>query len=129
MIETGYPSILRRYFSTFIDSLFIISLLIALGYVFQEQNETATAVKVTATIFFFFIYEPLFTSFFCTLGQKITGIRVRTKYTHEKISLPAAYIRIIVKIFLGIISFFSIPFSQEKRAIHDLIIGSVVIYN
>ena len=32
-----------------------------------------------------------------------------------------------MKITLGFISFFTIPFSKEKRALHDLIIGSVVL--
>ncbi len=30
-----------------------------------------------------------------------------------------AYIRILIKIVLGIISFFSIPFTKNKRALHD----------
>jgi uncharacterized RDD family membrane protein YckC len=56
------------------------------------------------------------------------GIRVRKKILHENISIPSAYLRIIVKLFLGLISFFTIPFSDKKRAIHDFAVDSVVIY-
>jgi uncharacterized RDD family membrane protein YckC len=76
----------------------------------------------------FFVYEPFCTSFSCTLGQKLTGIRVRMLSSYERISLPRAYLRIVVKLFLGLISFFSLPFSKNRRAIHDFAVGSIVIY-
>ena len=74
-----------------------------------------------------FLYEPIFTSRFCTLGQKIMGIRVREIFSLQKISIPKAYLRIVIKIFLGFISFFSIPFSSERRAIHDFVAGTIVV--
>jgi len=122
-----YPGILRRYFATIIDATFILTLVILSGYVFQHESETATSIKVFILLFMFFVYEPLCTSFFCTIGQKITGIRVRNITNQDKISLFKAYIRIITKLFLGIISFFTMPFSKRRRAIHDFIVGSIVI--
>ena len=124
-----YPSILRRYLSTLIDSIFILSILILAGYIFQEKQGIANQVRVAIILAMFFIYEPLCTSLFCTLGQKIIGIRVRNHaaFGDERISLPKAYLRIISKVFLGFISFFTIMFSKEKRAIHDFIAGSVVL--
>jgi uncharacterized RDD family membrane protein YckC len=55
------------------------------------------------------------------------GIRVRTVSKIERISLVQAYLRIVVKIFLGFISLFSIIFSEKKRAIHDFASGSIVV--
>jgi uncharacterized RDD family membrane protein YckC len=123
-----YPGLLRRYFSTVIDGLFIIFMIILSGYIFDSKNHYLTNIRVGIILFMFFVYEPYCTSFLCTLGQKITGIRVRKSYDYEKINLIQAYIREIVKIFLGIISFFTIPFSKNKRAIHDMAVGSIVIY-
>jgi len=124
-----YPSILRRYLSTLIDSIFIISMLILVSYIFQQKHGIANQTRVVLIFSMFFIYEPLCTSFFCTLGQKVTGIRVRdyAAFGEQKISLPKAYLRIISKVFLGFISFFTIMFSKEKRAIHDFLAGSIVL--
>ena len=123
-----YPSILRRYFSTCIDGLFIIGMFLLSSYILDSENATATKVRISIILFMFFVYEPVFTSFYCTLGQKLTGIRIRKVSTGKKISIIQAYLRIIVKIFLGILSFFTIPFTKNKRAIHDFAVGSLVIY-
>ena len=76
----------------------------------------------------FIVYEPIFTAYFCTLGQKATGIRIRKLSSGKRISIFQAHLRIIVKILLGILSFFTIPFTKNKRAIHDFAVGSLVIY-
>jgi uncharacterized RDD family membrane protein YckC len=127
MLSAEYPSILKRYISTAIDSIFIISMFILVSYIFQQDNEIATKVRVGTILFLFFVYEPICTSLYCTLGQKLTGIRVRNMFNHGRISLPKAYIRIITKILLGFLSFFTIPVSKDKRAIHDYIVGSIVL--
>jgi uncharacterized RDD family membrane protein YckC len=127
-MEIAYPNILRRYFSTFIDGLFILGMLVLWSYILDSENSTATNIRIGIILFMFFVYEPIFTSYFCTLGQKITGIRIRKMSTGNRISLIQAYLRAIVKIFLGIISFFTIPFTKNKRAIHDFAAGSLVVY-
>jgi uncharacterized RDD family membrane protein YckC len=123
-----YPSILRRYLSTFLDGVFVITVLILAGYVFQYENEPSSIARISVILFMFFVYEPFCTSLLCTLGQKLTGIRVRKLSSKEKLSIPRAYLRIFVKLFLGLISFFTIPFSKSRRAIHDFAVGSIVIY-
>ena len=127
-MEYHYPSILRRYFATFIDGMLVIAVLIVSSYIFQFESEIIIKTRVIIIPFMFFVYEPLCTSMFCTLGQKVMGIRVRKRFTHERISILSTYLRIVIKIFLGIISFFTLPLSKEKRGIHDFAVGSVVIY-
>lgn len=127
-MEYQYPSILRRYFATFIDGMVVLIALIMISYILQGESNLSTSLRVAVILFVFFVYEPICTSRFCTVGQKLTGIRVRKRFLHRRISIPAAYLRIIVKVFLGIISFFSIPFTKNKRAIHDFAVGSVVIF-
>jgi uncharacterized RDD family membrane protein YckC len=127
-MEIVHPGILRRYLSTFIDGLFIIGMLFLSSYILDSENATAINVRIIIILFMFFVYEPIFTSFYCTLGQKVTGIRIRKFSTGEKISIVQAYLRIIVKIVLGLLSFFTIPFSRNKRAIHDFAVGSLVVY-
>jgi len=121
------PTILRRYLSTFIDAVFISVIFIAVSFIFQGDSSYSNIARVGTLYVMICIYEPFMTSCFCTLGQKITKIRVRTATTHEHISIPAAYLRVVVKILLGLISFFTIPISKNRRAIHDFASGSVVI--
>ena len=40
-METEYPSILRRYFSTFIDGLFIIGMLVLWSYILDRDIKKA----------------------------------------------------------------------------------------
>lgn len=126
-MEAEYPTILRRYCSTVIDGLFVLSMLFLWAYILDSESSAATNIRIGIILFMFFVYEPIFTAYFCTLGQKITGIRIRKFSTGKRISIFQAYLRIIVKIFLGIFSFFTIPFTKNKRAIHDFAVGSLVI--
>lgn len=125
--EITYPTILRRYMATFIDGMLILTVMILASYIFSHDTDIARILRVSIILSMFLIYEPFLTSKICTLGQKIMGVRVRNVANLERISLFQAYVRIIVKIFLGIISFFSIIFSSKKRAIHDFAASSIVI--
>lgn len=127
-MEIEYPSILRRYLSTFLDGLLVLSMVISISYLFDSEDHISTGIRVAILLFMFFVYEPVFTAFLCTLGQCVTGIRVRKMNHVDHINLIQAYLRIFVKLILGIISFFTIPFSKNKRAIHDMAVGSLVIY-
>jgi len=121
------PTILRRYLSTFIDGVFILFVFIFASLAIDSDSVLAGYARIAVFLGMFFLYEPIFTSRFCTLGQKITGIRVRTIGSHKNISIPAAYLRIVIKLLLGFISLLSIPFTRDRRAIHDFASGSVVI--
>ena len=123
------PTITRRYLSTFIDGILVVSFFLIISFIFQQDSSNIQAVRIALILGMFFIYEPLCTSKFCTLGQKVTGIRVRQFGSRQKISLLAAYGRILVKLFLGRISFFTIPFSKGKRGVHDFAASSVVIFD
>lgn len=126
-MDFEYPTILRRYMATFIDGLLIIFLLIFVSYVFQYESSIVTGTRVIIILGLFFIYEPFCTSKLCTLGQKVMGVRIRQQLNLEKISLASAYIRLFIKILLGIISFLTIPVTRDRKAIHDFAVGSIVI--
>jgi uncharacterized RDD family membrane protein YckC len=123
-----YPTILRRYMSTLIDILFVLSIIIAVIYSFQGNGEVESMIRIALILASIFFYEPIFTSRFCTLGQRITGIRVRKLDSTTKISLPYAFMRTIVKLLIGFISFFYIPVTRKRRGLHDFVAGSLVVY-
>ena len=125
-ILVEYPTILRRYLSSFIDGCFIVVAVILVPYVIGDEENTLN-VRIILAAIFLFVYEPLFTSAFCTLGQRITGIRIRKFSNYQRLNFPVALLRVTIKGLLGFISLFSIIFSKDKRAIHDYASGSIVI--
>jgi uncharacterized RDD family membrane protein YckC len=126
--QTEYPSLVKRFQSNLIDGVVIIIMMVVLSEVFSSFSQLPDWVRICSFIFLFGGYEPIFTALACTLGQKITGVRVR-KYedTQKKINIGQAYLIFVTKFFLGIISFFTIHSNRERRAIHDMVSGSVVI--
>ena len=122
-----YPTLLRRYLSTIIDGILIVASFLIIPSILYQDAELARIARIIILLSMLLIYEPLCTSKLCTIGQLITGIRIRRRKDYRKISIFSAYIRIIVKSLLGLISFFTIPVTREKRAIHDFAVNSVVI--
>lgn len=54
-------------------------------------------------------------------------IRVRTEPGIERVPVLLTFIRLVVKYLLGIISFAFMPAHREKRALHDLAAGTIVV--
>jgi uncharacterized RDD family membrane protein YckC len=126
--QSKYPTILRRYLASSIDVVFILTVFIAFFYMLNGDNDIGLIIRIMIGFSVLFLYEPVFTSRLCTIGQKITGIRVRKADSGKRLSIPEACLRTVVKLLLGLISFFSIPVTRKRRALHDFAAGSVVIY-
>lgn len=127
--EIAYPHLSTRVQSAFIDLLFIVLLMAIFGALLELFGEVPNAVRIGLFVFIWVLYEPLFIAFGCTVGNYIKGIRVRrVDNTRRRIPLHLALIRYIVKFFLGWISFITIHGNKERRAIHDLAAGSVMVW-
>ena len=93
-----------------------------------ENIPNSKVIVIVVYIIGVLLYEPLLVSFSATIGQIIMKIRVRNiKSPNERLNVFKAYLRFILKVLLGWISFITINFNPEHRAIHDLISDSVVI--
>lgn len=124
--EPRYPELTRRYFSSFIDGMIVFITAMALGLALQA--ESLVSVRIAAILLVFLTYEPILTSRLCTAGQFAMGIRVRRyNAVRERIGIPAAYLRYILKLLFGFYSFFAMSFNKERRALHDLASGSIVV--
>jgi uncharacterized RDD family membrane protein YckC len=120
-----YPNLLRRYIATLLDVFALWCIVYGFSRVptFTEGGAVAYWGLGLALLF----YEPLLTSYACTLGQALMRIRVRTPDELQRIRLPQAFGRMLVKYLLGIISFVTVPARKDRRAIHDLSSGTIVI--
>lgn len=130
-IDTNLPPLITRFKSVIIDQLFIIFCMVVLSQILPDRDEqNLNFIKGALLGGLFLMYEPFCIAFGCTVGNLITGIRVRKYYNQEeRISIIQSYVRFIVKISLGVISFFTVTSNESKRAIHDMASGSVMIYS
>ena len=122
-----YPTLLRRYQSLLVDFLLIFAVMI-MAMAILNGSELRQPVMVSLGVLFVFVYEPVLTVYSSTIGQRVMGIRVRSIDDPEKsIKIFDAYARIIAKWMLGWLSFVTINFNRQHRAIHDMAGSSVVI--
>lgn len=126
-IIINYPYLLRRYIAVIIDQLFLVTIFGISSSIFSKIGVIPDYLKM-GLLAGFLLYEPICISIGCTLGQYLTKIRVRKQENiNQKLIFPMALFRFIIKIFLGIISFFTVSTNEQKRAIHDMVSQSVVI--
>jgi len=131
-MDIVYPSLSKRVQSLFIDALLMIVMMFFAGWILDkmnpEQEEGDEWIRAALFIGIWGVYEPLAMTIGCTLGNYLMKIRVRKhSNTNKKINLIQAYVRFIVKFFLGWVSFITVSFTEEKRAIHDFASGTIVL--
>lgn len=127
-MEEKYPELKDRIQSTFIDTMLIISLMFLFANILDGFDNVPDWIRIVLFAGLFIVYEPVCMTLGCTLGNYIKGIRVRKDSdTTKHINIIQALIRYPIKIVLGWISFLTIHNNPKRRAIHDLVSGSVMI--
>jgi uncharacterized RDD family membrane protein YckC len=125
---TEYPDLKRRYISSALDGVVLLFAMILLTIVFASTAPDLVAIRVSVILLVIINYEPILTSKLSTLGQAVTGIRVRQYANRQaRIPLARAYVRTVVKVLLGVYSLFAMGFSRDRRAVHDYAAGSIVL--
>ncbi|MDG1333379.1 MAG: RDD family protein [Crocinitomicaceae bacterium] len=111
------------------DMIVLVILIFLVTSIFSSYESVPTEARIGAFVGIFFLYEPLMISLFGgTIGHFANGLRVkRSNSITRNIIFPWAVVRYAAKMFLGIISLFSISANAEGKAIHDIIVNSVVI--
>lgn len=126
-MEEKYPFMIERIQSILIDSILIIACMILFSDILSNFKNVPDWLRAVLLIFLF-LYEPIFTTFGGTIGNNIKGIRVRKNSDEtQSINLFQAIIRYFFKLLLGWLSFITIFSSDKKRAIHDIISGTVMV--
>ena len=126
VVKDEYPLLSDRVQSSFIDGIFIIVMM----FVFASLLDDNAPDWIRIALFFglWAVYEPLCTSLGGTIGNQLKGLRVRKNAaTNKRINIFQGFIRYVLKMSLGWISFITIHTNKERRAIHDLAAGSVMI--
>ena len=126
MVEK-YPNLLRRYFASLIDFLVALTIAAVVGKTLVSNANLTPNLNVWVLFLTFAIYEPLMTTVGCTIGQFIFRFRVRKHDKNKKINIGQAFVRLVIKYSLGLISLLTMPARSDRRAIHDLATGSIVV--
>jgi uncharacterized RDD family membrane protein YckC len=131
MTNENYPGIFDRMKASMVDGIVIIIFMVVISAIFSFFETVPDNARIIAFVFIFLLYDPLFTSIFGgTIGHMMIGIRVRRDSNEQKnIILPLAIPRYIVKVTLGWISLITVSTNVKRKAIHDYLVGSVVIYS
>jgi uncharacterized RDD family membrane protein YckC len=125
----SYPGVSRRVKALFTDTVVMVIFMLLFSTLFSQFESVADEARVIAIVFIFLLYDPLFTSFTgATLGHRLFGLRVRRADDFNKnINLFLAMIRFLIKAFLGWISLLTVQSNPQRKAMHDMLVGSVVI--
>jgi uncharacterized RDD family membrane protein YckC len=127
-IPIKYPKLLDRIKTNLIDTVFLIFLAYIFSIIFDSMLVVDPMYRIIACVFVFYLYEPIFVVIGCTFGQYAMGLRVRKQdEPNQKINIFQSIIRFTVKILLGLPSFFTISSDKKHRAIHDMVVKSMMI--
>ena len=127
--SVAYTRISRRLKALMIDSIvlafaFPIILFLVLQLKIEDSKvESLLIIILTASI------EPLLVTFTgSSVGHHLTGLRVRKVTKDQHINILQSYLRFIVKLTLGLISFFSVLTTRKHQAVHDFASNSIVVH-
>ncbi len=128
-MDINYALLPSRIKAAVIDSIILIASLYLVTEVFTLFDNVPNYIRMIAFLLIFVLYDPIFTSFYgATIGHSYSGIKVKKEdNTDENINFLNAVIRFATKVLLGWVSLLTVTSNKKKKALHDLIAGSIVI--
>ena len=125
-----YPGVFQRVKAGAIDGALIVLFIILVTLIFSNFKDVPNIARIVAFTLIFGIYDPLLTSLFGgTIGHMAREIRVKRESDSSKnLIFPKAFIRSATKYLLGWFSLLTMSINSNNSAIHDLVVGSVVIW-
>ena len=120
--------IFLRVKSLVIDNLLLITLMFLASDLLARFENNNTNIKIMIFVFIFILYEPLsLTIFGKTLGHFLNQIKVIKHSNGKKLNLFQSIIRYLFKYLLGWLSFITVSFNKDSKAIHDIVVNSIVV--
>ena len=83
-IDKEFPKIGERLNAATVDGIIIVGFIILISLLFSNFEEVANSWRISAFVFVFFLYDPIFTSLFGgTLGHMMFNLSV-SRLSNEK---------------------------------------------
>jgi uncharacterized RDD family membrane protein YckC len=127
--QVRYATFTRRFRALVIDDAIIAGLCIAVFFLGDAFRGVAGATHVTWLLMLavLLLYEPLLiTRRGATAGHSMARIQVVDATTGRWPSFGRAFVRYLVKLVLGVASFFTMALSRRHQAVHDMITHTTV---
>lgn len=122
-----YPRLARRVEAVLIDTL-ILGIAFFASAEFVSSTNIHVALKIAIVAFFPLALEPGLVSFTgATIGHRLRGLRVVREEIGGNLSFLRSTARFLAKAFLGLPSLVFILLTRRHQALHDLVVGSLVI--
>jgi uncharacterized RDD family membrane protein YckC len=127
---TKYPGVFDRVKAVVIDGVILILLSMLITDIFSSFSSVPSIARAVAFVVIFILYDPLLVCITGgTIGHKFIGLRVKQEANPLKnIPFSLALVRFLLKWTLGWISLLTVMGSKKRKAIHDIAVKSVVIY-
>ena len=126
--KSDYPLLSERIQSTFIDTIFIIILMFISASWLDKYEHAPDWIRIVLFFGIWAVYEPLCTTLGGTIGNRIKGIQVQKFGSpNKRINIFQALFRYLIKMSLGWLSFLTIHMNKERRAVHDLVVNSIMV--
>lgn len=126
--ELTYARVSRRLKALCADICVLIAWLFVAGGILRVLDVGSDTIATILFAALIVSLDPFLVSLTGgTIGHHLLGIRVQRADNGRNISLLAAYLRVALKLPLGMISLLSMLSTQRHQALHDLACGSVAV--
>jgi len=124
--EIRYPRLIKRIQAALIDSFIFVFFLYGFSSVLIDI-EIYGGFKAASFALAIMILEPVLVwKTGGTIGHHSLGLRIQHKQTGRNLSLMLAVVRFLIKLPLGLVSFFFVLLTKRRQAIHDILVNSLV---
>ena len=112
-----FSLLIQRVKAFVIDWALLLVTMFVLGYFLAQFNEDLTILRTFLFLLLLFFYEPLMITFSgATLGQHTIGfLMIRNNDLKGRVPFISSFVRFIVKILLGWLSFITISASEKRE--------------
>ena len=128
-MNKNYAFLPERIKAAVIDGILLIVAMYAVSEILSLFENVPNYVRISIAVLLFLLYDPIFTSQFGgTIGHSYNKIMVKKDaITEQNINLVPALFRFLIKFSLGWVSLLTVTGNQKKKALHDLVVNSVVL--
>lgn len=124
-----YATFTRRFRALVIDNCCVAALLLALFFLDDAVSDVPGATRLTWLLMVgvLLLYDPVLVSRRgATIGHAVAGLRVVDARTGRWPSFARAFVRSLIKLMLGVPSFFTMELTRRHQAVHDMVTHTTV---
>jgi uncharacterized RDD family membrane protein YckC len=126
--EVFYPRLVRRVRAYLIDQMVLIAVFAGWLFALPWIEGFTPAQKLLALIAPIWLAEPCLVSLTgATIGHHLMRLRIRDARADRNLGLVRATLRAVLRLILGWLSVLFILVTRRRQALHDVLLGSVVV--